>query len=258
MLKDVPEARYLDQGGIRCLAELLHHHYGNRIVCSFCPTPPLPVRAYCKDEGGNPSEGGLKRRQFRCRNSVKRRRETGVSCLTHSCMGYVKRGIELLGEDRVDCLRKEVLAKLTAQEKDTSGVDKKIVLPAPAPQEAALLTAEVSIKTEPKEELPTLDLPRAKRPVSITPLDSHNRGPPGRLANQYTSKRPRPNSPTPVERQIQGLSKQIDTLAENLIEIREILVKQSSDHDIILDYNPPGQSWDDDQAEHDSPFSYSP
>ncbi|KAK3619281.1 hypothetical protein LTR56_024135 [Elasticomyces elasticus] len=235
MLKDVPKARYLDQGGIRVLAELLHHHYGNRIVCATCPTPPAPVRAYCKDEGKNGSESGEKRRFFRCRNSVKRRRETGASCLTHSCMNYVMKRIGLLGEDRVNCLRKEVLEKLTAQDEDTSGIDTKIHPPVPF---EVNVTEGVAIKTEPKEDLPKLDGPKPKRPVSITPLKKQDHGPPGKYAHQYSLKRPRPNPPAPVERQIQGLSKQIEMLAENLVEIQELLVKPSRVDDIVLDYNP--------------------
>ncbi|KAK3613845.1 hypothetical protein LTR56_027640 [Elasticomyces elasticus] len=166
-------------------------------------------------------------------------------------MSYVKKGIALLGEDRADCLRKEVLEKFTAQGKDTSGIDTKILKPAP-------VEAAVAIKTEPKEDSPKLEGPKPKRPVSITPLEKQDRGPPGKYATQYPSKRPRASSPSPVERQIQGLSKQIDTLAENLVEIRELLVKQSTVDDIVLDYDLPGSSWDDDTAGPDSPFRYTP
>ncbi|KAK3614982.1 hypothetical protein LTR56_026882 [Elasticomyces elasticus] len=137
--------------------------------------------------------------------------------------------------------RGDSLEKFKAQSKDTSGIDTKILKPAP-------VEAAVAIKTEPKKDSPKLEGPEPKR---------SDRGPPSKYANQYPSKRLRASSPSPVERQIQGLSKQIDTLAENLVEIRELLVKQSTVDDIVLDYDLPGSSWDDDTAGPHSPFRYS-
>lgn len=113
MATDITSDRYADQEGLRPVAEVIHYHYGHRVTCTSCPAPLPPLRAYSKDEGGNPVEG-LKRRQWRCRNSAKRRRETSRACVTRSCRAYIDRALETIGADRVEVVRKKVLQKRQA------------------------------------------------------------------------------------------------------------------------------------------------
>ena len=128
MVAEPTETRYLDLGGVRILAETLHFRYGNRITCPGCPKPEPPIRAYCKDEGGNGAaeQVGVKRRQFRCRNSVKKRRETGRGCAIASCNTYIARAITVLGKDRVEHIRREVEAKLQEDGRSTTSISRRL------------------------------------------------------------------------------------------------------------------------------------
>jgi hypothetical protein len=128
MIHSQGKAKYLSQGGLRNLAEDLHGKYGNRITCPHCPRPEPPLRAFCKDEGGKGAEGGLKRRQFRCRNAGKRRKESGQGCPLNSCTSYIKRAIQVLGEDRVDQQRRETHAALVATGDNVSSIGMRLRL----------------------------------------------------------------------------------------------------------------------------------
>ncbi|KAI7112412.1 hypothetical protein KC316_g9605 [Hortaea werneckii] len=122
----LPKAKYADLGGLRVLAENLHFHFGRRIVCPNCPAPDEPARAYCKDEGGKGAEDGLKRRQFRCRDAVRRRKETGEGCATLSCPAYIRRAIEVIGEDEVDGVRRGIVRQLGDGGRDLSRITQRI------------------------------------------------------------------------------------------------------------------------------------
>jgi hypothetical protein len=113
--------RFSDLSGIRPLAEALHEEFGNAITCPSCPQPEPAVRAYCKDEGGKHT-GGLKRRQFRCRQSVKHRKDGAAGCSIHSCPKYIQRAIVTIGREKVERVRQKVYAALLEQGRDTSQI----------------------------------------------------------------------------------------------------------------------------------------
>lgn len=120
-----PKGQYSDLGGLRILAENLHHHFGTLILCPNCPKPESPARAYSKDEGGNLTEDGLKRRQFRCREAVRRRKNQGEGCGSLSCPGYIRKAIEVLGEDDVESLRAQIVEQLHGTGRDLSKIQQQ-------------------------------------------------------------------------------------------------------------------------------------
>ncbi|KAI6812938.1 hypothetical protein KC340_g13439 [Hortaea werneckii] len=120
-----PKGQYSDLGGLRILAENLHHHFGTLILCPNCPKPESPARAYSKDEGGNITEDGLKRRQFRCREAVRRRKNQGEGCGSLSCPGYIKKAIEVIGEDDVESLRAQIVEQLNGSDRDLSKIQQR-------------------------------------------------------------------------------------------------------------------------------------
>ncbi|KAK3617318.1 hypothetical protein LTR56_025360 [Elasticomyces elasticus] len=244
MLDSEPLGRYMDQGGLRNLAETLYQHYGNRIFCPNCPQPEELVRAYCKDEGRNGSEGGQKRRQFRCRNSVKRRRGSGISYSICLCVNYVKRAIDIIGEERVDRHRRELLAKLSEQGKDTSRIDKRILKPTNLHIEQPKDEDQKPVKLEYPTAPLKLELGRPKRAATSLPLATLAK-PNSNADVKPTYKRPRLASPLPVERQLTGLSRQVEILRTELRKVKTLLVEQATSSlaygeadDLVLDYEP--------------------
>jgi hypothetical protein len=116
-----PTPKHLDQGGLRSFAEALHYQYGTRISCPNCSLPDPPTRAYCRDEGGN-GVGGLKRRQFRCRNTAARKREVGLGCSITSCESYIERAVATIGVDTVETVRQRILEQLAALGRSTDRI----------------------------------------------------------------------------------------------------------------------------------------
>lgn len=229
------QEKHLDQGGTRALAESLHNHYGNRIGCPNCPRPELPIRAYCKDEGGNGAEGGLKRRQFRCRNAVKKRRDTGASCPTLSCTSYVKKAIETLGEDKVDRVRREVVDRLIEQDRNTSSIARKLHIIRPSIEPLPAQPSHLSVKQEERRpKRPTLSSPSGKG-------EHEGLGDP----TEPEPKRLKP-TPTPaVEQQLRTLSTQIQALTDSVGELHTLLTRtnvsakpEDSIGPVVLDYDP--------------------
>ncbi|KAI6814114.1 hypothetical protein KC342_g16546 [Hortaea werneckii] len=152
------KTKYADLGGLRLLAENLHHHFGRRILCPNCPAPEESARAYCKDEGGKGAQDGLKRRQFRCRDAVRRRKETGEGCATLSCPAYIKRAIEVIGGDEVDGMRRGILGQLGDGGRDLSRITQRIQArrrsPTPSPPTKDAEGGPASTETDERSRTP--------------------------------------------------------------------------------------------------------
>ena len=99
------------EGGFCPLAEHLHTVYGKKISCPTCQIVHQDARAFTRDEGGN-GAAGLKRRQWKCRDTARNRGKAGVGCAVHSCSGYVRRAIATIGWDKVDLARKTIFEEL--------------------------------------------------------------------------------------------------------------------------------------------------
>ncbi|KAK4889495.1 hypothetical protein LTR49_028785, partial [Elasticomyces elasticus] len=120
-----------------------------------------------------------------------------------------------MGEDRVDKHRVEVLERLTEQGRDTSSIDKQI-LRGPS--------AEYG-KPTPKTAGGTLgneEQSRPKRGLASPALALQDRS--RTRDNEPPAKRARQDSPTGLSRQVQGVSRQIDSLTSDLSEIRTLLL----------------------------------
>lgn len=268
MASSAAEQKHSDLGGVRILAETLHHFHGNRVTCPNCPRPDLPARAYCKDEGGNSSEGGLRRRQFRCRNSRKKAKEDGHGCTLTSCATYVRRAIETLGEDKVEEVRAELVPKLRAAGRDVSKIERRILAsPFAVPTTsiagptigsiAAIVDSAATPKTHPK----VAETPKRRRPDVLPTGGEAEKGastenplritdtekPKGAILpsvgspaaavrrnarednDQPAPKRVRLESPTKIECQLAELSRQVRDLSERVGEVQTLLKAREVD-----------------------------
>ena len=210
---DGQDRRYLDLGGLRLVAETLHAVYGNRIVCPRCPSPSPPIRAYCKDEGGKASEG-LKRRQFRCRNTNRQRQSTGVGCSIVSCSSYIKRALEIVGEDKVDRVRREVLQKSKDQDRDTSSICQRFRGRASASSGPSLLSEDEVGSRKPTREQKRL------APSSLLPLTRWEDSC-GTLGGG--AKQSRRESLLGAEQQLERVSRLASELSDGLVKLRTLI-----------------------------------
>ncbi|KAI7325841.1 hypothetical protein KC315_g7748 [Hortaea werneckii] len=208
-----PKGQYSDLGGLRILAENLHHHFGTLILCPNCPKPESPARAYSKDEGGNLTEDGLKRRQFRCREAVRRRKNQGEGCGTLSCPGYIKKAIEVIGEDDVERLRAQVVEQLYGSGRDLSKIQQRFrakpKAQSPTARERETGKDQIIVRDESlSTESPSL---RKRTSSDVVPL--------GNLSNLGLGggrKRERSDDDTTLTGRVQKLVRQTKTLLEDL------------------------------------------
>ena len=166
-------SRYLDQGGLRPLAELLHHRFGEQIICPTCGPPQQllngpSVKAHCKDQGGNAGVEGQQRRQWRCRNSIKRRRETGTGCSILACSGYIRLAVATIGEEKVDTVRQRVYRERKAQDQDCHNIARRFEAEKGA-KTALPQRPPVTGKDEPLQSLADSDRKRPSVTIARTP-----------------------------------------------------------------------------------------
>lgn len=120
-------ATFLDQGGLRFLAEYLHDREGARITCSQCRQTapvnwphPKPWKAFCLNEAGN-APAGQKRRQFRCRGSRQALGDTR-RCPSKTCFAYIQRAIATVGPEKVEAARQKTYRYLFVSGQDCSQI----------------------------------------------------------------------------------------------------------------------------------------
>jgi hypothetical protein len=109
-------ANWYDQQGLRNVAELLLRRYGRHITCAICLEVHPTRNAFSLDQSGKRAGGNLKRRNFRCRNSVKQKELTDSSCPALSCGRFIQRALRTLGSERVEWARTQILRRREGQD----------------------------------------------------------------------------------------------------------------------------------------------
>lgn len=123
-------ATFLDQGGLRFLAEYLHDREGADITCSQCQQTapaiwpfPKPWKAFCLNEAGN-APAGQKRRQFRCRGSRQASGDTR-RCPSKTCFAYIQRAVATVGAEKVEAARQKTFDYLSISGRDCSQIRRR-------------------------------------------------------------------------------------------------------------------------------------